>query len=759
MAEVILRGCAPEPLGAYLCGLAVLRLVAEQYDPAATGAWSDAGFVLRSSLDREGLRAFLLDDYRPTPMVAPWNKGSGFAPGGASKSAAEALSAIGDSLADRLSPSRHAIAVARDLAPHDDDGFKDKEGIIRRARAALPDDALAWLDAAVVLTTDSLAYPHLLGTGGNLGRLELTANLNANLARIMDLTSGTPTRLSAGWLASLLDGDATQPRVSGAVGQYQPGAAGGVNASTFDGGSAYVNPWEFVLTLEGALLFASAASRRLGATGDNVAAMPFTVRPASTGSGHLSSGETVKGELWLPLWDQHVTLAELSRLIGEGRLRWGGRHASNAIDAARAISTLGTDRGIHAFTRFSVAERHGQSPLAVPAGRVATGHKRSVALTADLDNWLGRVRRQVLPSEPAEALKRVDAALMTLAMGRTEVEAPVLLQGLLGAVADLDQRIGRSDALQVVPPLWWLTPTTWLPALDDHSVEFEIAAGFASLHSRRATTRGPDIDRDHTSYRPSFAEHLRPVSADLPAWTRRPAIVGDIDTLGVVRAAIEVAVNHSRHPAPYPAGPVPITDGRGTPAPKAWNRGADTWFERGRPVRPSSIVAFIDGRLDDERIARLVKALCLVSPRASWPISSGVTEAPGEGERAVVVDPMTALLAPFGQAAVLAVRWRAVPAPVYTRLAGKQTWPRQLTSGRAGWDRVGEEAVSLLRVAGLRAAIAAPPYPEIDAGPTRRDDHTRARRIVAALLLRRPRWAVRDLVRRIADPLPQLLTD
>ena len=235
MPDVVLRGCRPEPLGAYLAGVAILRLVAEQRDPAASGAWTEEGFFLTSALDREALGTFLLEDYQPTPLVSPWNKGSGFAPGTASRSAADALRSIEESAACRLAGYRDAIACARRVAPTSPVEFKDKEGIIRRARATLPDTAVEWLDAAVVITSNGVAFPHILGTGGNLGRLDLTANQNAHLAVLIDLGTGAPAVRSAGWLAAVLEGDDTSARAAGAVGQFRPGAAGGVNASTTDG--------------------------------------------------------------------------------------------------------------------------------------------------------------------------------------------------------------------------------------------------------------------------------------------------------------------------------------------------------------------------------------------------------------------------------------------------------------------------------------------------------------------------------------------
>ena len=52
------------------------------------------------------------------------------------------------------------------------------------------------------------------------------------------------------------------------IGQFFPGAAGGANATSgFDAASA-VNPWDFVLMIEGALLFAATSVKRLESGGD-----------------------------------------------------------------------------------------------------------------------------------------------------------------------------------------------------------------------------------------------------------------------------------------------------------------------------------------------------------------------------------------------------------------------------------------------------------------------------------------------------------
>jgi len=78
MHQHLLTGCTPVPLAHYLKALGILRLVAEQKDPDACGRWRGEYFELRTSLSRDELQRFFLEEYQPTPVLAPWNGGSGF---------------------------------------------------------------------------------------------------------------------------------------------------------------------------------------------------------------------------------------------------------------------------------------------------------------------------------------------------------------------------------------------------------------------------------------------------------------------------------------------------------------------------------------------------------------------------------------------------------------------------------------------------------------------------------------------------------
>lgn len=80
--RIQLSGCRAEPLAGYLKSLGVLKLLYEQgHDRNIKSCWDGETFALETVLDDRALIDFFLREYRPSPVVAPWNGGSGFAPG------------------------------------------------------------------------------------------------------------------------------------------------------------------------------------------------------------------------------------------------------------------------------------------------------------------------------------------------------------------------------------------------------------------------------------------------------------------------------------------------------------------------------------------------------------------------------------------------------------------------------------------------------------------------------------------------------
>ena len=131
-------------------------------------------------------------------------------------------------------------------------------------------------------------------------------------------------------------------------GHLQPGL-GGYNATTGYEGENPLNPWDVVLALEGAVLWAGGVTRRLGSGAEKSAAsFPFSFEMTRAGAGQLSAPDRngAPGEVWCPLWSRPTGLKELKALFREGRLTLGRRPARTGLEAALAVQMLGQSRGI-----------------------------------------------------------------------------------------------------------------------------------------------------------------------------------------------------------------------------------------------------------------------------------------------------------------------------------------------------------------------------------------------------------------------------
>ncbi len=407
MPEMKLYGCTAAPFGSYLKALGVLRLVAEQADGDARGWWDGDTFALDSTLDRDGLLSFFLDRYAPTPIVAPWNGGSGFYP----KDNKEGIDAIAVTSAARFAEYRDAIAACREFAEVKQGKAKDEEerrsAILRRCRNELSDRAVEWLDAAVGIAAEGKrSFAPVLGTGGNEGRLDYTNNFMSRIAALLVLPERkTPV---GELLAASLFGERTTALQPGAAGQYDPGRAGGANQGPGVAHEASTNPWDLVLTLEGAVAWASGLYRRQGVGYRPILCSPFTVRPTTIGYGSASTKDEARAEVWTPLWPRPVRYAELRTLLREGRASIQGRPATNTLEFAEAASSLGVDRGIDRFVRYSLLKRRGDSYVALPAGTFPTGYRSNADLVRQFSDFLDNLRD--LPKGAEDLRRGVESA-------------------------------------------------------------------------------------------------------------------------------------------------------------------------------------------------------------------------------------------------------------------------------------------------------------------------------------------------------------
>ncbi len=499
--QIILRGCAPEPLIHYLKALGIFRLVVEQeFDKSVRAFWRGDTFVLESERTTDELIDFFLNRYTPTPIVAPWNGSSGFYP--KDKKQRAMIDALCHIDSPRVNDYRATVAIARALVGDRKEQPKkeEKAEMLRHARCVFSDRALKWLDAAYVLGEIRPDYPPLLGSGGNDGHLEFTFNFIARLLSVLpEVISQQPNKRKIAQqlkqsesqlrAALLLDNSATLEKA--AVGQFYPAGAGGANASQGVSGDSLVNPWDFIFAIEGTLVLASATVRQLAAGARSKASFPFTVQNSTVGYGTATSNEKMRAEIWLPLWSRSASFAEVSHIFSEGRVQFGKTQrwaVRTGFDFARSVAELGVDRGINAFQRYGFIERNGQANLAASLGRFEVRERPLATLIYEVDRWLDSLRRATrdakrTPERLTRAVSQIEEAIFDLcASGEVEhLRATLIALGAAEAEVARTANLKKDDQGNVaVRPLAGLT-TRWASECDDNSFEFEIAAALASI--------------------------------------------------------------------------------------------------------------------------------------------------------------------------------------------------------------------------------------------------------------------------------------
>ena len=548
----------------------MLRLLSEQKDQAAKGCWQGDTFVISTSLSNDELQTFFCEEYAPTPIVAPWNGGSGFYLGDATsgmdsilESDLSRFSGYRDIISEIKSwPEIPSLYIIDDLLStlnmtlsnmpagkkrqgieqyiHDIDnppsalkttlskGLKEitlseieersrdrndslqndwqtwwkvikkartkcneitrgenKKSLLPLCRARLSDSCLKWLDAVYALQQDGKpSYNPLLGTGGNEGRLDLSNNFMQRLATLF--ISCDPEKNRRLFSSSAFN-TIVPDLIDGKIGQYDPGRAGGYNQGMeIETKNFKINPWDFILAVEGALVPAGAVVRRNPTDERSDYTTPFTVRFSSVGFSSSAYMETGRRKTWLPVWRNPASYKEVKYLFGEGRTSIGRKVAHTGIEFSRAVGTLGVDRGIESFERYAFLVRRGQSYVALPAGRIKVRYRPELELLNELDNITSQVGMFLrdfknIPATFLSARQNIDEAIFTCC----QKPEPCNFCNLVRAIGNLEKHIAmrdRSKEPSLRRPLIGLSPR-WIGQCDDGGVEVRIAAALASIRS------------------------------------------------------------------------------------------------------------------------------------------------------------------------------------------------------------------------------------------------------------------------------------
>jgi CRISPR-associated protein Csx17 len=587
-----LRGCTPDPLMNYLKALGVLRLVSEQADPSARGWWQGDAFFLQTTLNEDALCDFFLERYEPTPLVGPWGARSGFFNGTSEKSGREALEAISRSKLPRLASFGSAIDAVRSVLvklemTEKADSTEAKRRLMMQCRAMLPDQVLDWLDATYVLLDEDTKWPPLLGTGGNEGSGSYMSGFSQQVAAVL---------IERQWdhaLRPAVFGESTDRlATSQTPGHFSPAAAGGANAGSSSEGSPTTNPWDYLLMLEGTLMFAAACVKRLEQSQPGTLSYPFCVRQTGVGYASAASGDEglSRAEMWLPLWTRPSTIGELTTLFSEGRATLGSRRARSGVDFARSITSLGTDRGITEFERYAFQQRNGLSYFAIPLGRFKVQPQPQVKLLDQIDDWLDRFRgaasADTSPASAGRASRGLEKAIFELCRERS----PARLQNVLIALGKCEQVLATSAkwrAEKFLRPIPLLS-ADWLIEANDGSTEFRLAASLAGIHS---TGVGP------------LRKHLEPVAS------RRDSVFF-VDESAAMASVVWSGAKLDRNLGNVVARRVMEAVQRGKQAED------DVPVFPGHsafPAAASDVALFLHDATDDARITDLIRGLALLN--------------------------------------------------------------------------------------------------------------------------------------------------
>jgi len=643
-----LRGCTPEPLGNYLKGLGVFRLIAEQADPQARAWWK--GGVLQilqsewsdSELEKaeRQLVEWLLTRCRFTPLIAPWQKGTGYLPIG--KRAAGGV-ALQDLLTHSHQGAGFFCEVLRDFAASVGITLGDEaSGWLESLRGADPDlsDAhllralrnrlrsaagLRWLDAVGMSVSrsgesDSPRWFPILANGGGEASGQYIVNQQQRLRMAL---LGDQERSRLRLEASLFARNQPDALEAGSMGaMYYPALMKVPNSGQgfLPDPERRVNPWDFILLLEGTLVWSMATTRRKGVTSDR-ASFPFYCRSSFGGSTTIGPKEVegaeksiAHGELWCPVWNRPSTLAEIQRIFGEGRLQVCENVCSRSLDFALAMTGFGVDRGLQAFHRYSLLERSGSGRqttlLAVPSGCFAPVQATGLPLLVDLRDFAQSVASGLTdnPQQPRRLiLARIEferawygatvAAISTSSVISAEQHLWLLIcVSLLERELGINHgkvKIGGDTAERVIAPLPSLQ-RNWERLLSSasHPREYRLAravAGITAWGDTSAQLRpGPAVE--------DIRANLLPVARRGKAWiwdkTARGAVFSPEASLSTNLAG--------------------LLRRRLIEAQRGAGDGLPLWSPNGACF--ADLLALWRGDVDEPRLTDLIHALALIDP-------------------------------------------------------------------------------------------------------------------------------------------------
>ena len=432
--EYELKGVGVQPLGNYLAGLGLLRLVNRTIDRSAKGFWRGGSFWLQTETHRDELVPRLVTSYTALHLINPWNKAAGITVENGVARFTGLFDELRSSPCDRLnglSALLNDVLEVVGMYPIVKNTM-DKPVQVGALRSRIADpDWLEWCEAAIVevletdkkgKVTEKLKYPALLGTGGNVGATDLAVNYYDALGLVFDITTqqGAVAKSAIAMFTEAIFGGGSGETTSneGCKGAHLfPGNDFYLDlkrSNSLDyvesggNGGAAVNPVLVLLATEGFLTFSSTISTinhaieedGVGVRAKTQVAKYSLAVPTKGSSFNLVSvaeRQNHTEEYFLPLWSLPLTHEKLkarlfqSPLVNEAgfSLRRRPGDGTDFINEVRewAVKTGATGQ----LLRYTMLARKGQNNFAIYLGVVEVGGDL-IDLAADMNPVRGKLR-------------------------------------------------------------------------------------------------------------------------------------------------------------------------------------------------------------------------------------------------------------------------------------------------------------------------------------------------------------------------------
>jgi CRISPR-associated protein Csx17 len=183
------------------------------------------------------------------------------------------------------------------------------------------------------------------------------------------------------------------------------------------------NALDYVLAVEGGFAMRGSVGRTLAANSKRFAAFPFVFDAGEDLVNKDGDTDSTASALWFPLWDRPVTFAELSSFITDAQARLPGKEARFSAEFMRALHSQGVDAGFTGWQEFRFKQRVTDVPW------ITTGAYVESAFREDAT----RLNRALHPLDESHFLDQFE---MKRAGGKADSRSPHPVRSAINAAME-----------------------------------------------------------------------------------------------------------------------------------------------------------------------------------------------------------------------------------------------------------------------------------------------------------------------------------